>query len=434
MSSDESTQRAPPRTKAIHLVCSLPGASTIRMPLDDSAELVFGRANAEPVDIAIDDPRVSRRHALVFRLGGVVCVRDLGSENGTRVGTESIRAAERRLRAGDTFEVGAMRVVVATDEGRLVVADPGMRKLHAAAVRVARRGSTVLLVGEPGVGKSTFAECIHDASTRADKPFVRVDCTALTAAQLDSLLEVAQGGTFHLAILDALSPLLQPRIAAVLQSGSVRVLCSTARELTGCIDAALHDRIRTLTIAIPPLRERRSEIPSLAAHFLRQIAASFDVEPPTISPEAEAKLIAHGWPCNVSDLRDVMEYAFALAEESRISPADLPASFGGAARALIPSGTVLRIRDDTFSVSSGPEISLTRRAALRRVLLTLARRGRALSVTELFAAGWPGESAVHQAAEGRVRTAIWTLRKMGLDVKTTGDGYALDDTIRVEWA
>jgi transcriptional regulator with GAF, ATPase, and Fis domain len=453
----ESTEQAPPRTKTLHLVYSPPGASTVRVPLDESKEIVFGRAGAEGVDIAIDDPRMSRRHAAVSCVGGVVCVRDLGSRNGTIVSGETIRDGERRIRTGDAFEIGATRVIVAAHEvgrfGGFVIADPVMRKLHGAAMRVARRSSPVLLVGEPGVGKSLFAERIHDASARADAPLVRVECAALRG-ELSSMFETAHGGTLFLAEVASLSRAAQAKVGRFLQTGileralDVRVVCSTAIDLAEAVrlerfDAELFERIRTIAIAIPPLRERRVEIPALAAHLLANIAAPFEATAPVLTPEAERALVEHSWPRNVSDLRDVMEYAFALCADGRVTPADLPAFFDAAEVARAPaaaSGSVLFIQrsGDSFRVASGAEVSLARRAAVRRILVRLAEhraKGRSdgLSSETLFEAGWPREKAVRHSADGRVRTAIWTLRRLGVNVKTTGDGYAIDDALDVAW-
>jgi hypothetical protein len=162
-----------------------------------------------------------------------------------------------------------------------------------------------------------------------------------------------------------------------------------------------------------------------------------------LSPQAAKLLAEHPWTRNVGDLRDVMEYALALSDDGTIRPSDLPVSFtggsdSGPSQLTEEARAVIRMtgEGDSFDLPPSPPVSLARRGPLRRVLVRLAReRGRALSADELFAAGWPGESSVGQSAEGRVRTAIWMLRRMGLHdwLITRDGGYQLSDRVTVEW-
>src|SRR5262249_30895307 len=195
---------------------------------------------------------------------------------------------------------------------------------------------------------------------------------------------------------------------------------------------------------LPPLRERRGEIAVLAEHLLRRIAQPLDAPEPMLAPEAAALLASHSWPRNVSDLRDALEVAFALSDDGRITPAELPIAFGRGDEERAPGQRVtlsIARSGDSFSLGESTDISLARRGPLRRVLLRLAQHREmpeaAASVAgdDLFAAGWPGEKAVGQSAEGRLRTAIWTLRRMGLHelLVTRDDGYHLAADVVIAW-
>ena len=481
MTTHEETLKVAPKAPTFYLAYSVPDRATVRVALELDTEVVFGRAPGGPPHVTIDDPRVSRRHAMVCRAGHGVVVRDLGSSNGTLVGGETVRNEERRVAAGDVFTVGPMQVVVAAASAHVVVADPAMRKLHAAAQRLARRATPVLLLGEPGVGKNVIAERIHDASPRAEKPFVVFRCGAVPASRVaaeifgsgpgtTSLLETALGGTLHLVDVELLPREAQAKLLQLLRTNTtepgkkkvvapdVRVLCSSSGDLraavdAGHFDATLYALVATLAIRVPTLRERKTEIPVLAEHLLRQIAEPLGIATPEVTPDAAKLLCEFSWPRNVSDLRDVMEYALALSDDGRIGPAELPVSFTGALRSagheVAPAparpggqGTILRIAREghSFSLPPAKAISLSRRGSLRRLLLRLAEQrdreqGRAISIDELFAAGWPGDKPVGQSAEGRVRTAIWMLRRMGLHdlLVTRDDGYLLGGEVAIDW-
>jgi hypothetical protein len=475
MASNEETLKVAPKASAFYLVYSLPERATVRVALELDAEVVFGRSDAGDVDVAIDDPRVSRRHAVVRRATGGVTVRDLGSSNGTVVRGEPLRSEERRVGAGDVFEIGPMQILVATASARLVVADPAVRKLHAAGQRVARRSTPVLLLGEPGVGKAALAEQIHDWSARAEKPYVVFHCGAVPESRVEAELfgergrpgfvDKAHPGTLFLADIELLPPAGQRRLLQLLTiqpgkkthaSVDVRLLASSTGDLraavdTGHFDAKLYALVATLAMRIPPLRERKTEIPVLADHLLRRIAEPLGLPAPSVTPEAARLLCEFPWPRNVSDLRDVVEYALALSDDGRIGPGELPASFlalgAPSPREAQPTDTdgrtvVLRIAREghAFRLPPAPEISLARRGPLRRILLRLAlhRDGKereALSGDDLLAAGWPGEKPVGQSAEGRVRTAVWMLRRMGLHDRlvTTDDGYRLGAEVEIDW-
>jgi transcriptional regulator of acetoin/glycerol metabolism len=448
MSATDETEEAAPKARSFYLACSLP-RGTVRIALDEGREVSFGRSDGEDVDVVIDDAQVSRRHAVVVRTRTTIEVRDLGSRNGTTVSGEPLRGAARRVEPGDAIEIGPMTIVVAAESARFVVADAAMRKLLAAAQRVARRKSAVSLLGEPGVGKALLAEWIHDASARADAPFVRVDCRALPNAESElfgerGLVATARGGTLFVNEIGALPLGAQARLFDALPSSDARLVCSSTSDLraamvAGLFHRELHALVGTISLELPPLRQRRTEIPVLAEHLLRRIAQSLGAPEPTLSAEAAALLASHSWPRNVSDLRDVLEVAFALSDDGRVTPAELPVAFAhdDAERAQGQRVTVSLARSgESFSVGGSREISLARRGPLRRILLCLAQHQHApVSGDELFAAGWPGEKPVGQSAEGRLRTAIWTLRRLGLRelLVTRDDGYHLGADVVIAW-
>jgi DNA-binding NtrC family response regulator len=318
-----------------------------------------------------------------------------------------------------------------------------------------------------------IAERIHDASPRTEKPYVVFRCGSVPEADVEGtifgdargtagLLETAHEGTLLLADVELLPRGAQERLLRLLRAQAtgpgkkktagpnVRVLCASSADLRAAVESRdfaekLYALVATLAIRVPPLRERKTEIPVLADHLLRAIADPLGVASPTVTPEASRLLCEFAWPRNVSDLRNVMEYALALSDDGTIGPSELPVSFTDAARAATPQPAgqpvVLRIAPEglSFCLPPAPIVSLSRRGPLRRVLLRLAeaherQRGSAITADDLLAAGWPGEKPIGQSAEGRVRTAIWMLRRMGLHdlLVTRDDGYLLAGDVAIE--
>ena len=231
---------------------------------------------------------------------------------------------------------------------------------------VARTNSTILLTGESGTGKGLVAQAIHFHSLRRDKPLVSLNCGAMPEALLESelfghmrgaftgadsnkkgLLEVAERGTVFLDEIGEMSAVMQVKLLRVLQErrfrrvggleelqADIRVIAATNQDLAKAIADGrfredLYYRINVIPIALPPLRERREDIPLLAEHFLAKFAEQMGKPIAGISHEAGDLLVRHDWPGNIRELENVIERAVALEATPSILPDSLPAMIRG---------------------------------------------------------------------------------------------------------
>jgi len=251
--------------------------------------------------------------------------------------------------------------------GRLVGQTPAMVALYKLVARVAALDATVLIEGETGTGKELVARAIHYASPRAHRPFVVVDCAALPESLVESelfghergaftgatqarrgLLETADGSTCLLDEVGELSATLQAKLLRVLQERvirrvggnepipvNVRIVAATNRDLRKRVEEGhfredLYYRLNVVSVRVPPLRERREDIPLLAQHFLRKYAAAAGKEMAGFAPDALERLAAHPWPGNVRELEHAVERAVALAASGLVLADDLPPEIRGA--------------------------------------------------------------------------------------------------------
>jgi transcriptional regulator with GAF, ATPase, and Fis domain len=238
-----------------------------------------------------------------------------------------------------------------------------MHEVYDFVSRVAGRDSTVLISGESGTGKELVARAVHTNSTRADKPFVAINCAAITETLLESelfghergsftgavsqkkgKLEVAEGGTVFLDEIGELAVPMQAKLLRVLQEREfervggtrpikldVRLIAATNRDLkeasrTGAFRPDLYYRLNVVSLRMPALRERREDIPMLSAFFATQYGEKVKRRVAGISPEARACLTRYDWPGNVRELENAIERAVVLGSTELILAEDLPDS------------------------------------------------------------------------------------------------------------
>jgi two-component system response regulator PilR (NtrC family) len=250
-----------------------------------------------------------------------------------------------------------------------------MQQVFELVETIAPTGSTVLVTGESGTGKELIARAIHVRSPRSDRPFVAVNCGALTETLLDSelfghmrgaftgadgnrkgLIEVADKGTIFLDEIGEMSPMLQVKILRVLQErkfrrvggteevdADIRIIAATNRDLgkmvgEGQFREDLYYRINVIPVRLPALRERPEDIPLLAEHFVAKFAGQMNKPVSGISGEAMACLRCHAWPGNVRELENAMERAVALERTPSVLPESLPEAVRGleASRSATP--------------------------------------------------------------------------------------------------
>jgi len=198
--------------------------------------------------------------------------------------------------------------------------------------------SPVLLVGEPGSGRSRLARQLHLASPRKTAPVVQLDCRGLSVVSegvqlLESAHHRAAAGSLLLENIELLNATLQVKLMVLLEtprrSRRPRILSTAQRDLEdevrrGTFREDLRTRVNVLELRVPPLRERRSDIPQLARELANESAARFGVAPPLVTPDVEALLVAYAWPGNVRELRNAMERAVALSAGGMIELSALP--------------------------------------------------------------------------------------------------------------
>jgi DNA-binding NtrC family response regulator len=274
------------------------------------------------------------------------------------------RALERKRLSAQARASGGARTdaPVAEIEGK----SPRMLEVYKLVARVAPTTATVLVVGESGTGKELVARAIHSRSTRTGRPFVPVNCTALSESLLESelfghargaftgavaakrgLFELADGGTLFLDEIGDTGPKMQAQLLRTLQDGEVRpvggadairvdvrLVCATNKDLEAEVKAGrfredLYFRINVVTVKLPALRERPDDIPILVSHFLAKLARREGRPAASMSKEALEVLCRHDWPGNVRELENAIERAVAVAKGDVVLPSDLPVEVHG---------------------------------------------------------------------------------------------------------
>jgi two-component system response regulator AtoC len=273
------------------------------------------------------------------------------------------KAAEKGQLVRDNVALRA-RAPGAEPFGGIVTKSAQMQEVLRIIERVAPTDSTVLILGESGTGKELVARAIHERSGRADRPFVPLHCGALPREVFESelfghekgaftgavsakpgLIELADGGTLFLDEIGEVEPDIQVKLLRALETGTffrvggtrprrvdVRVVAATNRDLAEAMRTAqfrqdLYYRINTITVSLPPLRERPDDIPLLARHFV-ETNATYGAK--RLGDRGLAALEAYAWPGNVRELLHAIERAMILAKTDEIQPEDLPPEVTGA--------------------------------------------------------------------------------------------------------
>ena len=305
----------------------------------------------------------------------------------------------------------------------LIAQSPAMQAVLDLVERVAPTDATVLIQGESGTGKEVIAKAVHHASPRAARPFVAVNCGAVPETLLESelfgyvrgaftgaaggklgLFEEAGGGTLFLDEIAEMPATLQVKLLRALQSGEVRrlgatqaatidvrVLAATNGDLAtrisqGSFRVDLFYRLNVIQVTLPPLRDRREDIPALAEHFLARAAAKLG-RTLRLSPAALERVLRYPWPGNVRELENAIERAAILSRSETVEPDDLPPH--------VSAGLQL-----------GPSPALP-----RQVTLAEAERAHILTTLERFGRNHSGAAE----ALGIGRTTLWRkLKEYGI--------------------
>lgn len=273
----------------------------------------------------------------------------------------TLRKAEERIRLKQENQQLRQQLSRDKDSHKIVYRSKVMDRLLNLVTRVAETGSSVLITGETGTGKELVARALHRQSPRSNKPFVAVNCGAIAPTLVESelfghvrgaftgavqqkggLFEEADGGTLFLDEIGELPLELQPKLLRVLQEGEVRrvgenrsrqvdvrVLAATARDLRAAVSNGhfrddLFFRLAVVELHVPPLRERREDIPLLAKHFVTDIAVREGRPAPEISPGVAEALSQQAWPGNVRELGNFMERALIFCRDDILNPESLP--------------------------------------------------------------------------------------------------------------
>ncbi len=285
--------------------------------------------------------------------------------------------------------------------GHLVGRSDCMRRVYEQVARVAPTSVTVFITGESGTGKELVARTVHDLSRRKARPFLAVNCGAISPHLIESeifghergsftgaerqhqgFFERAHGGTLFLDEITEMPPALQVKLLRVLESGTfmrvgstlaqetdVRVVAAANRDLAQAVaEGALREdllyRLNVFPIAMPPLRERPEDIALLAAHFLRQIGER-EGQARRATPQALARLAQYRWPGNVRELRNVLQRAWVMASGEEIGDEWLPAPSPPGA---MPSPTTPEAGAGALSVPLGTPLAAVERQVILATL------------------------------------------------------------------
>jgi DNA-binding NtrC family response regulator len=334
----------------------------------------------------LNDPTVSRHHAIIEETGRGYVLRDLGSTNGTYL--NGILIKEAYLEYGSMIGLGNTRLQFVPLEERIEIPPSEenyfgtvfaisieMKRIFTMLKKISPSDITVTIEGETGTGKELVARAIHSHSQRAKGPFVVIDCGSISQNLIESELfghekgaftgatqtrrgafEVANGGTIFIDEIGELAMEMQPKLLRVLEQRevrrvggnevfkvNVRVIAATNKDLASEVQKGrfredLFYRISVVRIHLPPLREKGEDIPLLAQQFARELSTEYrgtgDV---TVSAEALEVLRHHYWPGNVRELRNVITRAMAMGSGKSLQLRDFIIPFPSEGKPRVPS-------------------------------------------------------------------------------------------------
>ncbi len=287
----------------------------------------------------------------------------------------------------------------------MVFDSPSMKRLAVLVGRVAPHDTTVLIGGESGTGKERVAEAIVRASSRAERPYVRFNCAAVSPDLVEAelfghargaftgahrarpgLFREADGGTLLLDEVGELAPSTQAKLLRVLQEGEVRpvgedrpaavdvrILAATHRDLaervgSGAFRGDLYYRLNVVALHVPPLRDRPEDVPLLSRHFLDRHAARFGLRPPPLPRALLDRLMAHRWPGNVRELENAIENLLVLSPPGELDLALLPGPASSPPAAGAPGSGSLTLKQRLDAYERGLLVEALRRAGNNRSL------------------------------------------------------------------
>lgn len=264
----------------------------------------------------------------------------------------------------------------------IVGKSPTIKKVVTLISKIAPTNSTVLITGETGTGKELIAKSVHNLSKRKDKPFVTINCGAIPDNLIESelfgykkgaftgavqdkkgLFEYSNGGTFFLDEIGEMPMPLQVKLLRVLEEGEVRrvgdneafkvdvrIITATNQDLWKLVESGkfredLFFRINVVQIYIPPLRDRRDDIPVLIRHFLEEYNREYEKNIIGFSDESLSMLMNYFYPGNVRELQNIIQHAVIFSEHNTITPKDLPA-YISSSRPLLSSSENAQLTDD----------------------------------------------------------------------------------------
>jgi two-component system, NtrC family, response regulator HydG len=415
-----------PSSTTIEIAVLPPGGGWLLEVQDESGARRFGLGTERTVvgssstaDIVVNDPTVSSRHCALSVLGDGIDIQDLGSRNGTFVG--SARVKEAWGRAGTAVTLGHSTLVVLTEDGREDMKPPGeplrgiagasivMRRLADQVRRLARHALPVLIAGESGTGKELVARALHHEGPRAGKPFVAINVTALPRELVESELfghergaftgahsrrlgafAEAAGGTLFLDEVGDLPIDAQPKLLRALDGyevrsvgaigsglrADVRVVAAThapleRRVASGAFRRDLFHRLECFVVHVPALRDRRGDIPAITRELLSHLAPQIGTR--NVTPSAFARLAAYDWPGNVRELRNVLcRAADGTPRGAAVDASDVDAALRSSARP--PAGTIspaaarALLREHAGNMSAAARAAGVPRTSFRKLL------------------------------------------------------------------